>query len=305
MKKTIYLIIISIVTILCIVGGCIYHGANFNFGGFPWGLNWFEDDDNDIKMIKDAAELDRFTNIKSELDVMDISVLRGDAYKIEIAVSDEKYMPEYSVNNDILTIKQKISNKNKLKKAKCRMKVFVPNNESLKDISIEDAVGDIKIDDMDCDNIILSSSTGDVKLFGVKAIKSVVNSSVGDIKIDGSEFTETSISGNIGDVEILAAQLGDTSISNNTGDVKLDQCLFADPGRDMIISTNTGDVKVTGCPDPGLFECDFSTDLGEVVVNGNNYKKNYTMDDILSSNTEVTSRFKITTNIGDVKVEMK
>ncbi len=284
MKKTVYIVIISIVTIFCVIAGTIIRFGDFNIGwGFPWGM-----ESNSAKISK-SVSLEDFGNVDINLNVMDIEVVEGSEASAYYECSKERYVPEIDVENGTLVIRQKNNKKfnfSDFKNIRCKMLLTVPTGVNYKEFKISNNTGDVKINGVECDQFTLNADTGDIKLNDCKSDK-------------------TDIDNDTGDVKLIDCSLGDCKIDNDTGDIKLTDCDFATSEGNMSILNNTGDVEVEGCPDVGLYETDFSTDIGDISVNGRDESKHYTEDAVLESNTDNIRKFTIKTDIGDVTVDQK
>ena len=263
MKKTTYLIIISIITIVCVIAGSIYHIGGFRIPGFSnksdTKFTSIELDDGSVSA--DTVNLDKFSDIDMDLQVMDVTIQKGDSLGISYECSKKEYVPTIDVKDDVLTVKQKVKNKINIGNVKrCKMILTVPDDIDIENIEISTDVGDIKIDDVNGDAFTLESDVGDMKLAG----------------ITGEEL----------------------SINTDVGDVKLEECSF----DNAEISGHTGDVKVEGVDDLSKYTMDFETDLGDVKVNGKNYKKQYS-EKASSGDSEKEQSLTISTNIGDIVVD--
>lgn len=126
MKRNVYLILITVITILCIIAGTGYHLVRFGLSvaeGLPsfsefieaisdWNDDGDDSDDNDdsdngISTSVDASQknLDAFSSINADLNVVDLTIQRGNTFSITCKAS-KKLTPEYKVENNCLTITQ-------------------------------------------------------------------------------------------------------------------------------------------------------------------------------------------------------
>ena len=103
MKRNVYLILITVITILCIIAGTGYHLVRFGLSvaeGLPFFSefieaisDWDDDDDdsddnddsdNGISTSVDASQknLDAFSSINADLNVVDLTIQRGNTFSI-------------------------------------------------------------------------------------------------------------------------------------------------------------------------------------------------------------------------------
>lgn len=101
MKRNVYLILITVITILCIIAGTGYHLVRFGLSvaeGLPFFSefieaisDWDDDDDdsddnddsdNGISTSVDASQknLDAFSSINADLNVVDLTIQRGEHF---------------------------------------------------------------------------------------------------------------------------------------------------------------------------------------------------------------------------------
>ena len=80
MKKNIYLIIITIITVVCIIAGSLYH-----IGGFALGLfdNLIPRSDKSLgNVCTEELSVDEFSNLVFDTTISNINVKIGDSYMV-------------------------------------------------------------------------------------------------------------------------------------------------------------------------------------------------------------------------------
>ena len=235
MKRNVYLILITVITILCIIAGTGYHLVRFGLSvaeGLPsfsefieaisdWDDDGDDSDDNDdsdngISTSVDASQknLDAFSSINADLNVVDLTIQRGNTFSITCKAS-KKLTPEYKVENNCLTITQYAKAHNALgRNKKCSVT-----------ITVADTLTDLK----------LHTNVGDVDLSGLNVLALDLRADVGDIDLDCKEDLSgyhIELGTGVGDVNVndtychrSYSNQGDSShsltISNDTGDISL------------------------------------------------------------------------------------
>ena len=96
MKRTIYLVLITLATIACIVGGMLYHSGGFS------GLK----PDFSGKTETIFQESGAVSEIRLDSEVMDVKFYTGDSLEIAYG-GNEKLKPEISFENGVLSITQR------------------------------------------------------------------------------------------------------------------------------------------------------------------------------------------------------
>lgn len=243
MKKSIYLTIITIVTIACIIFGTCYH-VIFGLGGFVKNvvtdkyaiLN--NSDIADESYSDSNTALDSFKNIVIDTDVIDITIVSGDSFSYSLDCS-KKLTPSISVTNDTLNITQGgIKNINifGFHNVKCKMKVTVPSGTALNSANITSDVGNIKINDVNFSNMAISTDVGNIDISGITFDKLKIASDVGNINmsdIDGIDACDINIASDIGKINYLG-----TTYRNNCN------ISSANAEKSVTITTDVGNVDI-------------------------------------------------------------
>ena len=289
MKRNVYLIILTIFTILCIIAGTGYHLVRFGIsvaGGLLPSmqtfmdavLDWNNDDSSNstesassTKTISSSQNLDAFTSIQADMNVMDLKVVSGDSYSIQYKAG-RKLVPEFEVKNNCLTIKQnqKISFSHATGNAKCTVTVTVA--DSLDSVKIQSDMGDITLSDQTITTFSLYADVGDIDLENCAFGKSTLETDAGDFKLKNCTFTAL-------------------SLSTDAGDIDLENCTFTN----MDISTDAGDVDIDSKEDLSGYRIDLDTSYGDVTVNHKKQRHSYSHDGNLSGHT-----LTVSTDAGDI-----
>ena len=242
MKRNVYLILITVITILCIIAGTGYHLVRFGLSvaeGLPFFSEFIEaisdwDDDGD-----DSNDKDAFSSINADLNVVDLTIQRGNTFSITCKAS-KKLTPEYKVENNCLTITQYAKAHNALgRNKKCSVT-----------ITVADTLTDLK----------LHTNVGDVDLSGLNVLALDLRADVGDIDLENCTledctFTSMEITSNVGDVDLDCKE--DLSgyhieLGTGVGDVNVNDTYChrsysnqGDSSHSLTISNDTGDISLT------------------------------------------------------------
>ena len=308
MKRNVYLIILTIITILCIIAGTGYHLVRFGIsvaGGLLPSmqtfmdavLDWNNDDSSDntesaasTKTVSSSQNLDAFTSIQADMNVMDLNVVSGDSYSIQYKAS-KKFVPEFEVKNNCLTIKQlqNVSFFPATRNAKCTVTVTVA--DSLDSVKIQSAVGDITLLDQTITTFSLYTDAVDIDLENCAFGKSTFETDVGDFKLKNCTFTALSLYADAGDIDLENCASDKGTIETDAGDIDLKNCTFTN----MDISTDAGDVDIDSKKDLSGYHIDLDTSDGDVTVNHKKQRHSYSHDGNLSDHT-----LTVSTDAGDI-----
>ena len=105
MKKNVYLIILTLVTVICIIGGTCYHlvgwGVSF-LSHLPFASFYSDSDDTESSgttLSTGTVLLPSFNTVKIDSKVMNLSIEKGDDYSIQCDTT-EKLNPKYEIKDD-------------------------------------------------------------------------------------------------------------------------------------------------------------------------------------------------------------
>ncbi len=145
----------------------------------------------------------------------------------------------------------------------------------------------------------LTTTSGDVKVENLNVDDISINVSSGDVEVNNVECNNISTAGESGDVELQNLKVGgDVSVVRDSGDVEFSNASCS--GR-VDVSTDSGDVGVENLVSEGFkAECDSgAVELESVLVNGDLNVK-VESGDVEFSRIDALS-LDITTTSGDVK----
>lgn len=259
MKKNVYLIILTIVTVICIIGGTCYHlvgwGVSF-LNHLPFASFYSDSDDTESSgttLSTGTVSLPSFNTVKIDSKVMNLSIEKGDDYSIQCD-ADEKLNPKYEIKDNTLIVsqKQKIKVHNFMKNLKCSVHITIPEDTALELINIDGATGDISLSNLDVTTLKIDNSVGDVKMDNCKIASIGIDTSTGDVKLNDCEANEIDVD----------TSVGDTVIKDN---------IF----EKLYVDGSVGDVKVSSSKDLSDYAYDLDTSIGDVSINGVSHKKEY------------------------------
>lgn len=259
MKKNVYLIILTLVTVICIIGGTCYHlvgwGVSF-LSHLPFAYFYSDSDDTESSgttISTGTVSLPSFNTVKIDSKVMNLSIEKGDDYSIQCD-ADEKLNPKYEIKDNTLIVsqKQKIKVHNFMKNPKCSVHITIPEDTTLELINIDGATGDISLSNLDVTTLKIDNSVGDVKMDNCKIASIGIDTSTGDVKLNDCEANEIDVD----------TSVGDTVIKDN---------IF----EKLYVDGSVGDVKVSSSKDLSDYAYDLDTSIGDVSINGVSHKKEY------------------------------
>ena len=171
MKKKIYLTGLGMITVLCVVIGTAYHMSGMN-----------------TKEIRKKEEaLEAFENLIIESDIMNISIVTGNAYTVTYTGA-AKYQPVYEVKDGTLTITQKNGKKwFQNNGGEMNMVITIPQDTTLRNLDVESDIGMIKMENTQMERGHIESDMGEVILRKNCFTDLEVESDIGNVVVDCEE----------------------------------------------------------------------------------------------------------------------
>lgn len=284
MKRNTYLTILSVVTALCVIGGSIYHLSHDIWFGDDngWGLfssRFSHLDHNNDSRVRNSISLEDFESIQINSRVLDITIQTGDTCQADYDCT-ERLVPDIKVQDHMLTITQSkvstLGNNNH-----CTLTLTIPAGTKITKADIQCDVGDIQISGISADSL-----TGDID--------------TGECLIKDCSFDQIKLTADVGDIIVDDCHLGNSSgtIDANIGDINLTNCSFTN----LAITNDTGDISLKKCPALSEYMLAFSTDIGDVTLNGKSQKKKFSQE---GNDFSGTKKLTIENDCGDITVSEK
>ena len=243
MKKTILLVALGIITIFCICYGTYKHLGRFS-SIFKDGvhISFDDDDEYDTDENNDGKKsinekLDEFSSIRIAASVMGITIEQGDEFRIESSFNKEILRPEFSVKGNQLVVTQAGRKQQGINMGSqnCRTVITIPSGTSLSSINIDSNVGDVRLREIDAEDID-------------------VNLNVGEINVRNIDFTEINCNTNVGEISINpVSRLDDYDINASTdvGEIRINgrnhKKRYNSHGnghKKIKVNTNVGEINI-------------------------------------------------------------
>lgn len=229
MRKA-YLTIIWIVTVICIIGGTIYHvGGLVNFVGnsifnsTDQGSKWYS------HMVSGKCEIntkcDRVA-IEADGNSMDFTLKKGDSWSAEYE-SVESLKPQIDVTEENGVAKLKISQPDVKgrpvngRNLNCSLTITMPENVSVTDFSMDMDLGDVDINDIKADVLDMTLDLGDLDIKNCNVATLTANLDLGDVTVENTDLKKTDVESSLGDVNITDCEFDDMTVTADMGDIDI------------------------------------------------------------------------------------
>lgn len=214
---TLYLIIITIITAICIIVGVF--GRTFHMKGkTPLGKVFTKAGPS----VSEEMKTEAFDTVNIELDLGEIVFEEGDDYFVSYAFP-EKIKPIIKVSGGALTITQQEGNILNLEDfSDCKLVVTVPAGTELNSIDISTDMGDIDVNKIFAQSVTVSSDMGEIDFQECDFVTLSADSDMGDIKMEDSTLTSADVESSMGEVKMVAVTCDNLTVSVDMGDIELE-----------------------------------------------------------------------------------
>ena len=217
MKKSMYISILTIITVLCMVIGIASNVAGCSAFGGERG-----------RRMTGTESLEAFEVVEIETSIMDVEIQAGDEYKIYYDAI-KRVLPVYEVADGVLKISQKEERGKGWfngigEGSEMVLVITVPQDAILTSMEIISDVGNVDIQNVAFEKGVIETDVGDVSTENCHFTDLEIISDVGDVEIktvgDVKEYT-MELSTDVGEVDVEDIERGNDFIQNGTSDKKI------------------------------------------------------------------------------------
>lgn len=265
MNRKAYLIIITVATVICIIGGTLYHVAGF----LSYRPNSSE------TSYKEDLTASNIRNINIDMDAMAVRFEEGDTLSYSYDGPDN-LTPTVDISGDTITIeshgKIKIGfgvNNND----GGQFIIYVPKGTSFKRVNINLDFGDIQIKNLICESLDVEADAGNVEINESEFDNSDIEAALGNIETHNTLLGASNISCDMGNVEIYDADINSLNISNDLGNTEV-YLIGRESDYKFDLSVDLGSLEFNGKKLRGNFNSEVSegkpvtieNDMGNITV---------------------------------------
>lgn len=259
--KNIYLIVLTIVTIVCIVIGILNWTSGFS--------GWFrsEEDYEDAGSMT-IVDSEAFDSMDLDIDVGDLEIVAGDSYQIQYNYP-KKSEPKVEVENGKLIITQK----QKIKRhyyQEHKIIITVPKDLEMKSLDLNMDMGGVELANVYAKDLIIEADMGSVDIADSQFKVIDINADMGAITLDNVVFSQGSCDADMGSIELTRASFEKIVCTADMGSIDIDGSF-----EDIEADCSMGSITITTTGDLDKISFDLSADMGDVTVNGKDQGNKY------------------------------
>ena len=249
-----------------------------------------------------------FKNISVESDTADITLLASDEKSVKVVChepSDAKHT--VVISSDTLEIKKNDTRKwyehIGISFESEKITIYLPSGE-YGDLNVKASTGDLKVaDEFKFADINVTLSTGDITLQSISANSISLRVSTGKIALDNVQI-EGDLKAEVSTGKTYLKRLNcDNFISvGNTGDITMENVIAK---QKISVERSTGDVKFDGCDAAEIFVVTDTGDVRGSLLSGKVFITKTDTGSIDVPKTTLGGKCEITTDTGDIRIELK
>ena len=252
MKKSIYLTTITIITVICIIAGSLYH-----IGGFALSLfdNLIPHSDNSPgNVCAKELSVDEFSNLIFDTAVLNINITAGDNYTVSYKCN-ERLVPKIKSSGDTLTISQR-ERTNYKRNTTSEITVTIPEGAALNKLSFDTGVGEVNLDALTAADAEFNTGVGDLYVTDCSFATCDVDGGTGNLNFENCAFDKMDIDGGTGNITVTSSQSLDgymMDLDSGTGSITINGNDYGDEYevnekaekvKHLIIDSGLGDIEV-------------------------------------------------------------
>ena len=252
MKKSIYLTTITIITVICIIAGSLYH-----IGGLALGLfdNLIPHSDNSPgNVCTKELSVDEFSNLIFDAAVLNINITAGDNYTVSYKCN-ERLVPKIKSSGDTLTISQR-ERTNYKGNTTSEITVTIPDSAALNKLSFNTGVGEVNLDALTAADAEFDTGVGDLYVTDCSFAPCDVDGGTGNLSVENCAFDKMDIDGGTGNITVTSSQsldgymmdldsgIGSITINGNDYGDEYEVNEKAEKVKHLIIDSGLGDIEL-------------------------------------------------------------
>ena len=288
MKKVLVILIIVLVAAAAVVAA----GSQINVYQDAKGIHFADRNSAEILSEKDSKH---FNEIQIKTDSANIEILTGDNFGFEF-MAGSTVDTSYSLVDKKLTITQKsktmLFNLNLWSQKSDYIRIYLPKEAIMNNISISDESGNITINTLNCENLDITSTSGNTVLNTASSSIILIDKTSGNVDMKNCRTGRLDMSLTSGNLNASGMETGAVSISQTSGNITMAGKLLGD----TVISGVSGNIKLDITGDKATYNRDISVISGNVNVDGSSNKSDK------YENASATNSLKLKTTSGNVTV---
>lgn len=266
----------------------------------------------DYKRISEKEKLEEFKNIQINANYLDnIEIVKGEEYKIEVDYSERIDKINYKVENGNLIVNQFSSNKGEIgfdfgfiNKEPDYIKIYIPKNKNMKDLVIESKNSDLKVEDIDGDNVSILCNYGEINLNNMLSNYISIKSKNGDIDMKNVKSSSLKVVNDYGDTSFESINSNDFIVNIKNGEANINDIEVL---QNFNIENDYGEVDIADSKLNKLKAIILNGDINinNSIIVDSNIENSYGEVNYLTKNSEKSYNYSLSCSYGDININGK
>lgn len=257
---------------------------------------------------KEVISIKPFTKLTIDASAMDVYLVKGDKYELEVMVPQE-LMPKVEESNGHLDIKQPKINNINIVNTHIYYKVTVPNDDMV-DVDIECTSGDINIDsvnftgfvsqtsgdlsisNVNSEDLSFGSTSGGLSVKNLQAKNMIIEHTSGSMLFDGVVADRINIEVTSGESYFSNVTLSNLEMETTSGEIETQKCDI----KNININGTSADIELNLSGSEEDYDYDIQTTSGDIKVGTMETERKY------STNGGKNQKIAIDITSGDTKI---
>lgn len=183
---------------------------------------------------------------------------------------------------------------------KATIHISIPKNAVSK-IALKNSYGDIKINNIETEELTISTDSGAKIIKGLSADKGTITSQDGELSIVDSFLNELTIAATNGDSYITRVNSPKTKITSTNGEVLMKEI---SEGKVLFVETASGDITISYKEAPTSLKLIANSDSSDISVNLEGYQKEEHTDQLEKGKIgDASNKLELISNEGIITVK--
>lgn len=250
--------------------------------------------------VTGEEELSEFSKLVINCDEPDVTVVAdGDSYRVEYAVNGKK--PAITIKNGEATINAKDKESSffifdlSFLTEKTYLIVHIPSGKKLESVSVKGDTGNVKLENLESEDIHINTDTGNVTLDHIEALKCNMTSDTGNIVMKSVKTESVTAKTDTGNIKLSSVDMNELNAKSDTGNITLNDVSI----KTADLKTDTGNVKCEIVGKEKDYNINLKTDVGTIKVDGNKQGDQYRKE------SDKNYKMEIDTDTGNITVNFE
>ncbi|MCL1701865.1 DUF4097 family beta strand repeat-containing protein [Lysinibacillus sp. Bpr_S20] len=222
-----------------------------------------------------SFDVEQIKELEINIESWNIALENTESDKLTIEFEDKQQSNPVEVKKDgnIVKVLQQDNEEGVMKNfsfgKKDTIHISIPKN-AVNKIALKNSYGDIKINNIETEELSVSTDSGAKTIKGLTANEGTITSKDGELSIVDSTLNELTIAATNGDSYMTRVNSPKTKITSTSGEVFMKEVI---EGKALFVETASGDITISYKEAPKSLELIANSESSDISVNLEGYQK--------------------------------